>query len=425
MTATDGIGVRTQHAVSGPAPPGIPRIHPPSPKLNERRPLGAYGLTFRMLEPASLTEAEEAGVIQLLRLAFNGGPGWFDLPVAQIDHFRWKLADYPYESFAYLGEFGAEIVGFGGRLNRRWLVNGLERVGRDGVEAALHPRYQNQGLTTLRRDIFDEFDYSEGFTLSFASHPSSLHNRRKRGTPSVANPMENLVRPLDVGRHIHPQHMANGATGASSRTRIALERGRTRQQRPEVVRRLAWEWRLLRHRLQHRPLHFRAGGWTIRTVDAFDQRIEAFFTDAATQFDLIQVRNQRFLNYRYADRRAGPFTIRLAEAEGQILGYSVVRATSDSGVLADLLALPGREDVADALIKDALTLARQAGAPSVRTWMMRHHPYHRLLVHAGFMQNQSIVEPGYEAKHMDPVELEFLADPQARVHIVIGDTDHV
>lgn len=424
MTATDGLGVRTQHAVNGPAPPGLPRLQPTPPTLNERRPLGAFGLTFRMVDPSTLTEAEETGVIQLLRLAFNGGPGWFDLPAAPIEHFHWKYRDFPYEAFTYLGEFGAEIVGFGAQLNRRWLVRGREVTGRDGVDAALHPRYQNQGLTSLRRDIIDEFDAGEGFSLSFASHPSTLHTRRRRGIPAVANPMDNLVRPLSISRHIQPAHMANGATGSGSRTRIALE-GRARKRRSMLVRRMGWEWRMFRQRLENRPLRFPTAGWTIRTVERFDDRIEAFFQEAAKQFDLIQVRNQQFLNYRYADRRAGPFAIRLAEADGRILGYSVVRASESGGVLADLLALPGREDVAYALVQDALETGRRAQAPSLRTWMMRHHPYHRLLVHSGFVLNRGIVEPGYDSKNMPGTELEFLSDPHARVHIVMGDTDHV
>ncbi len=425
MTATDGIGVRSQHAISGPAAPDLPRLKPPPMLTGQRRPLGAFGLTYRFEDPADLTEAEEAGILQLLRIAFNGGPGWFDLPVSPLEHFRWKLRDYPYNSACYLGEFGSEIVGFGGRLERRWMVRGQERKGRDGVEAALHPRYQNQGLTTFRRDLTAEFESDEDFTLSFASHPSSLHGRRKRGIPAVANPLDNMVRPLDVRKHIQPPRITNGATGSTSRTRIALERGRARKQRPALVRWSGWQWRMLRHRMKHPPLKFPRGNWTIRSIDRFDERFQAFFDRAAEAFDLIQVRRPAFLNYRYADHRAGPFDIRVAEADGEVLGYAVVRATENTGVLADLLALPGREDVANALVQDALDLGRQAGSPAMRAWMMRNHPYHRLLVHSGFQLQRGIVEPGYDAKKIDPAELEFLQDPQARVHIMLGDTDHV
>lgn len=415
------------------SPPDIGSAKPPSGAtdplaatfaLGERQPLGEDGVRIGVMDARNLTDAEEREIIELLRLAFNGGPGWFRLPGEPLDHLRWKLREFPYESRVYVGDQDGRIVMFGGRLFRRWLVRGHERVGRDGVEAAIHPDLQGRSLSTRRREFVKQWGSPEDFSLSFASHPTSLHSRRKRGTQVIANPLENLVRPLDLARYTSRASAA--VDDASSRTRIALEGGRRRLPRPALARRGVWEARLLKQQVLHRPLRIPVEGVTVRTLDRFDERIGPFFDQAALMFDLIQVRTQRFLNWRYTDPRGGPFTILAAESGGDLVGYAVTRATDQSAELADLLALPGRLDVAHTLLQDSLRLAREAGAPAMRAWMMRHHPYFRLLQHSGFLPIRRIVEPGFEARQTPAEELSFLAeDPQAPVHLMLGDTDHV
>lgn len=393
-----------------------------NPALGERLPLDQFDATLRLVRGTDLTDSEIARVIELLREAFNGGPGWFALPVPEADHLRWKLGDFPFESYAYLVEDRDDrVVGFGARLYRRWMVHGSIRVGRDGVESAIHPSLQGSGLYRARRERLGTFDGAEDFRISFGSHPASLGSRESRGVLPVGNPLDNLVRPLRVGRYVQP---ARAPRPSSSRTRIAIEGGQRRLPRPLVVRRLAWHARMLRHRLKHAPLRFAQPDWTIRTVSRFDSNINPFFERASRAFDLVQWRDEHTLNWRYADRRAGPFTIRVAESEGRIVGYAVTRATEVGAALADLLVLPGREDVAYALIQDAAQLAKRAGASAIRSWMIENHPYHRLLLHSGFIPIRRIVKPGYQDMH-GTSNYGFLSQPHARIHLMLGDTDHI
>lgn len=140
---------------------------------------------------------------------------------------------------------------------------------------------------------------------------------------------------------------------------------------------------------------------------------------------LIQRRDQATLNWRYADGRGGPFTIRIAEEDGRLVGYAVTRAMKSGAELADLLVLPGRDDVANALIGDALDVGRSAGAAAMRAWMMEHHPYHRLLLHHGFVPVRRIVEATFEHRGNEHDLYTFVRDPWAPIHLMLGDTDHV
>lgn len=393
-------------------------------RLGERIPIRDFDLTLRVVRGRDLSNEQIGNVVELLREAFNGGPGWFSLPVAEADHLRWKFVDPPFETRAALTEQpDGNIVAFSGRLHRPWIVRGEERVGADGVELALHPRYQGTGLYRRRTEITDALPPEEDFRISFGSHPTSLHRRRVKGTPELANPLDNLVRPLDVGKYVRRRGADSRPTG--SRTRIALEQQRRgRIPKPLVAKQAVWRGRQLRQRLRYRGLEYYRDDYVIRTIDRFDHRVDQFFEVASRPFALIQLRNQQTLNWRYADRRAGPFTIRIAEDGDELVGYAVTRATTTGADLADVLALPGREDVAYALVRDALDLGRRAGSPAIRAWMLEHHPYHRLLLHSGFMPIRRIVTPAF-TDHGNTRDYGFIHDPRARMHIVLGDSDHV
>jgi hypothetical protein len=383
--------------------------------------LGDSGLTVRGVPPELLTADELAQIVELLRVAFNGGPAWFDLPVAPLDHLRWKIVDNPGAALAIVSEAESRIVGFAAQWLVPWLVQGKVRSASMGGDVALHPLFQGQGLTSLPMDEILRWLPSD-FGFGFGSHPALLKRRAKSGTREPGGPMETLIRVLSVGRfarHRAPQRVR------TSQTRIAIEGNNGDRMRAWPVRSLEWQRRIMGNRLRYRPVKVDSGDWTLRTVGSFDERVGGLFNEVAKTFDLVQLRDQAFLNWRYADPRAGGFVIRIAEQGDTLLGYAVTRTSTQQSDLADLLVVPGRPDVAYALIQDSVQQARDAGSFAMRGFMMRSHPHYDLLRRAGFVPVRSIVIPGYRARTMDKSELAFLDDPGARVHVMLGDSDHI
>lgn len=66
--------------------------------------------------------------------------------------------------------------------------------------------------------------------------------------------------------------------------------------------------------------------------------------------------------------------MRVAEEDGRILGYAVLKRDRDLGYIADLLALPNRLDVVRSLVEDALRSFREADVAGVVCWMTSRHP---------------------------------------------------
>ncbi len=382
---------------------------------------------FHAADASDVTREDWQRTVELLRVAFNGGPNWFEIPVEPADHLTWKLVDYPAPTRAYFSVDGESLVGFVATLARDWLVRGEPRVATDMVDAALHPRLQGRILVDQLRFLRREVAAWNGadFSFSFASHPALLRNRGFQGKHDLGRSLETYVKPLDLLRYVRGEGSVSG-TGIS-RTRIQIEHERQRRRRPALVRLLAWEGRLVAHRLRRRrPVIAGGEPFVVATVERFDERVNAFFDRAATEFDLIQVRRHDFLNWRYTDPRGGRFTIRIAEAGGEMLGYAVIRTALPTADLADLLVLPGRTDVAQALVRDAVHVARDAGSSAVRSWMMRGHAYEPLLSDFGFIRVRTSTRPVFHSNpRTDPEELALLEGADVRVHLMLGDSDHV
>lgn len=383
---------------------------------------------FRSAATTDVTRADWERALALLRVAFNGGPGWFSNTADPIDHLLWKLADFPGPALAHFSEDGDTLFGFTATLGRSWLVRGERRVATDLVDAALHPDVQGRVLIdtfrSLRRDI-SRWPCAD-FAFGFASHPASFRNRGFQGKHDLGSPLETYVRPLDLVRFVRGDR-SPPPTGVS-RTRIQIEMERRRRSsKPAIARLLAWQGRTVRQRLTRRPLDIKPQSpFDVRTVEHFDERFEHLVERAAEAFDLIQVRDRQFLNWRYRDDRAGQFTVRVAEADGEALGYLALRTGHATTDIGDLLVLPGRLDVAHALIRDAVELSRATGSSAIRSWMISGHPYEPLLTDLGFVRARTSTKPVFHANpRTDPAELAFLAEPTTRVHLMLGDSDHI
>ena len=398
------------------------------PWYGQRFELAETGLTVRYERPQDLSDEELAGILELLRRAFNGGPSWFFLGATPLDHLNWKAADRPGGALIQLTEDGDRIVGFRLGASSAFLVNGAERFVRQGFDAALDPDVQGRGINSARGNPTEQarLQAKMCMTIGLGMHPTSDAQRGADQDTPVENALDTLVRPLSIRRIIAARsHRRRDGAAGESHTREVLEAQDRRlpialnPNRLMAVARLAWSMLRPAKRLPgHAP-------WQIRTVDHFDESADEFWLQAAQTFDFIQVRDRAYLNWRYCDPRGGPFTVRVAELDGALLGYAALRADEHGAVLGDLLVLPDRIDVAQALVADSITIAKERRAPFLRCWLPRSHPYRKLLSSLGFAQYQTSAPYYYRPFECEPAELAFLQDPSAKIHFMTADSDHM
>jgi hypothetical protein len=320
-------------------------------------------------------ERDDEAMVALLQGAYGRWPS-VDVPVAAIDHLRWKLTSRPDAlRWHVVAEIDSEIVG----IRPFWVraVKARDRVLmlRQAVDGCVQPAHQRQGVAARIR-AFSAEEFRRAFDL----------------------------------------HLGGQSGHAAMRKMLQLEGQRPLGNQIEV-----WE-----RKLGDGPVAREASPLRVTEARCFDERVNGFWQEASGDFDFVVARTRGYLNWRYADRRAGAFSIRIAGEGGEIAGYAVLRLLRGQGYLADLLVLPGRLDAADALIDDALRFFRDAGVERVFYWTPSRHPYKAVIAAQGF----AFRRPRKRILTYMPLgstweELAFLQDPSARVHFTIGDLDVV
>jgi hypothetical protein len=355
-------------------------------------------------------EADQAQIVELLLRAFRRWPQ-FEIPVSPLEHLRWKLRSDPVAPrHQWVGELDGRIVVTLLRVIRRVRVRGRDCLIRDGVDAAVDPDYQEQGLYSAMTDESKERpQYSEvDFGLSYSSNPRLQRRTLGKGSRPLSNPIQVLERSY------------------RARAIVARRRAGSGGRLPAPLAVLRIKLGTLRNRLRHRPyLRPVRPSWSIATLEHFDESTDAFFDEAAWPFDFLVVRSRDYMNWRYCEPAAGHFTVRVARQEGKILGYSALKISEGNGYFADLLALPGRLDVVRSLIEDALRSFRQAGVERVTCWMIERHPYNRILRRYGFVDSRKDVGFVRKAVSLKPEDLDFLDEATASIHLTHGDSDWI
>jgi hypothetical protein len=320
-------------------------------------------------------DGDEEPLVDLLKATYRRWPSVAS-DVPPVDHLHWKLRSTP-DSPRYhvVAELQSRIIAC------RFFIVQSVRMGdrvltvRQGTDTSVHPEFQGTGLMTamtypLPPRLRDEFDAD----LSINSDAKALHSIRRH------DERKNAYARVDV--------LTAEVQSDAERAGVPVD-------------------------------------MSLVQVPHFDRNVTPFVAQASAPFWCIVDRTPDYLNWRFADPRAGAFTILLARDERRILGYVVLGASGVRGRIADLLILPGRDDVLNALLSHAMTKLRDSGASSVECWATPSHPYRDVLSALGFERARRTVEFYCQPLRVPDAAVASFGDPRTRIHLMSGDTDLV
>lgn len=361
-------------------------------------------VTTRALEREAVTPEFLEEAVALLERAFGTWPR-VTLSVPATEHLEWKM-NGPLPGFpaALIGEVDGELAGLRVCLARNVLVRGEPKLFLHFVDAGVDPAMQGLGVNrAVQQTMHDDWQPRFDLSIDDSTNPHMIHGRTRLGNPQLfGNAPRPAMLPLEASRIARGHSGRLPAPLAALRLRVA-----------SAVTRAAG-----------RGLRVAPSDVAIRTIDRFDERFEAFCAAASAPFEFIAERNPTFLNWRYADPRAGRYTIRAAARDGALLGYAVTSIEDGVTHVSDLLVLPGELEVVAALLEDAIDGARAAGSAALSCWLPPRHPYRGAFRAAGlFTLGDTAVL--YRPVSMPAEELEFLQARDASMHLMHGDTDFI
>jgi GNAT superfamily N-acetyltransferase len=348
-------------------------------------------------------EGDEPALLELLQAAFGRWPG-VDVPCEPIEHLRWKLAVPNGATACCVAVRGGEIIAAQICAFQHFLLHGREVTALRGWDTATHPHYQRLGLMQKLRsfriaEVHGRCDFEIG---TWTNHPAMAALHEHDGRLDLGGGSEVLIAPVTARAALSALKVRLRVPGKLVRSSAAFARW-------AGARRAA-------ARVDH--------AFVIRDIARFDDRANEFGAQASKQFSLILERTSEYLNWRYCDQRGGSFAVKIAEEEGQILGYAVLRINGGRAHLADILVLPGREDVVRALANAIIHEARNRGLDRLEFLAPKTHPFRRALADSGFVGRRARkVPPSYLPLRMSSEELSSLSSPGFVFHWVIGDSD--
>ena len=128
---------------------------------------------------------------------------------------------------------------------------------------------------------------------------------------------------------------------------------------------------------------------TISTVNQFDDRIDQFWNKVKNSYDFVVERKKPWLNWRYADPRAGQYIIKIAEKDGEIKGYIVLELRQQNdyveGYITDLLTTPKEPTIIEALVQESLKFFDELEINAVHSRVVKGNPQQTALRKCGFI----------------------------------------
>jgi GNAT superfamily N-acetyltransferase len=332
--------------------------------------------------PRHYRDQDLDGVLELLLTTFSRWPA-AAIQVPAIDHLRWKMASHPGAlQLNVVGEVEGKIIAWQCYWLQRVKVQERELLAKQGVDFCVHPDYQRLGI---RRQLWQFAADTPRRNFQVLFGPASTHPAMRRVeaelSPAPTSTVANVVQALVL-------------EGSSPSGRLAAA-------------------------TQSAAIH---------EAERFDDRFDAFWEASSAPFDFACVRDSTALNWRYADERAGRFTILVAEDAGRIAGFAACKEPeAGRASIGDLLALPGREDIALGLLERATSRLFETGASKVEAWLPACHPYQDIFAASGFRPRSRPVTFGLRPalEYLSTLDMSFRQDPAAAIHISLGDSDLV
>jgi hypothetical protein len=170
-----------------------------------------------------------------------------------------------------------------------------------------------------------------------------------------------------------------------------------------------------------------ASGARIEEISSFDDRADSLWAAVEAQFDVATIRDAAYLNWRYADIRAGRSLI-LGAFEGErVVGYAVFKRAGANANVLDLVVEPERLDIALELLESGGEQMRAAGVQTLTCWVPAGHPNEATLPAAGYLETGRTVQTGVGPLRRDgvPAGVDLVFSGNARWHWMMGDEDFV
>lgn len=347
----------------------------------------------------------EKDIVDILIRGFGGWPK-IDISCTPIDFWLWKYIDNP------TGHVNLHVVMDGDRViccdhgqPRRIKVGEKVRLGSCRGDLTVDREYRGRGVWVYSNEYATYTEIRDGFDfVYYLTGNETVVRRMSKIRPQFPHRLINWVLLRDVEKHL--KHMPveqewlrkAGFTALKTLNNVMKKTGKNR---------LDIE---------------------INRIHSFGDDIEVFWEEVSPDFSFILERRKDYLNWRYADPRAGEHIIFAAYGEAKTLGYIVLRINRyieeyPVGFIVDILTRTRETEIAEKLIGAAVDYFEEREINLVNCLMVKGSLYEKALRENGFLDSRLNIHMFYHPHGVEG-EMKALSHTRAdRVHFTWGDHD--
>src|SRR4030042_178440 len=320
-----------------------------------------------------------------------------------VEFWRWKFLNNPVGAGeVWLTEDGDMLIGTTSITPKKMKIREMIVPAAEIGDTFTHPDYQKRGIFTTLVGLSREHALSRGISFIYGTpNNQSLPPYERRcsfaQTPSVE--VANMVRPVNMRSVLR--------TVTKSRVLATVAS-------PFLTMAYALLFRLNRKQSK--------SGISITQVDSFPDEVEALWAGNSQSYDVIQVRDKAYLEWRYVTN-PGDYTILVARRAEVVVGYMVAKTrfarSLRLGCVADFLILRDDVDVFRELLIETFERLRRDGVDLVYCWT-NDTRFQRVLRRTGFLRYMRQPVICYQNELGKDV-----VGNQYRWYFTVGDSDNI
>jgi len=349
-------------------------------------------------------EGDELAIVKLYRLIFG--------EELDIQDWKWHYIDNPVGLITItLAEDENGLVGQYALRPVRMKIGNTTRIAAFSMDTMVHPDYRGQGMfVKLAMHLYEEAARQSIPLIYGFGNENSHHGLVARlDWVDLCKRVPLFVKPLNMRRIL--------STKVGSRFLAAVG---------------GWVgqggWTLLCP-IKRSEL---PDGCTIQQVASFDERVDRLWEQASSAFNIILVRDYRYLDWRYVKKPGDSYIIFTLERAGDILGYVVLKSIERYGLqlgfVVDLLTVPQQPDISSYLVSKAVEYFVELRKDVIGCLMLRQSPYAQALKANGFLFVPTRLHPeemylGVRCNSEDYLA-EFITNP-SNWYVTWGDHDAI
>jgi hypothetical protein len=352
---------------------------------------------------------DEQKIVELLELVFKGWPK-FDLPCSPVEHWVWKFQDNLRKTkMVLVAESGDDVIGCNHAIFEMVKVGRETLLCRQGVDSAVRPDFRGMGVYTKMSELKAKLDSEIDLGLHYAISTNPIIVKHSGDDhPSFPHSVADLTRIRDIDLHMAKNDVEQA---------LIKKYGYLTVRAMNTFNRKA-------------ALPRKGPGFEVSNLDRFGEETDVFWGKIKDSYSFIAERSSSYLNWRFRDPRGGRYIVKQAVDGEGLVGYVVSRINSyradyPVGYIVDLCTLPGRLDAADALLSDSVDYLDGQGINVINSWMVKGHPYERVLKRHGFLETRKVVSVSATPGNLGEEFKNFSNAPADRLLFQYGDSDWI